>query len=63
MRNLISQYQVAWNGDNVCVDPLCSPLSLLYVVHDLNNGVMKVARLFRALATAVGKLKNEYDKV
>lgn len=35
--------------------------TLLYVVHDPNNGVMKVARLLRALATAVDKLKN-YDK-
>ena len=55
-------FGAAWNGDSVCVDLLCSPLSLLYVPHDPNNGIKKVAHLFHALATAVDKLKNEYDK-
>ena len=54
-------FGAVWDGECVCVDPLCSPLSLLYVAHDPNDGVMKVARLLSALATAVDKL-NKYDK-
>ena len=36
-------FGAAWDGNSVCVDPLCSPLSLLYVPHDPNNGIKKVA--------------------
>ena len=58
----IQVFGAAWDGDSVCVDPLCSPLSLLYVPHGPNNGIKKVAHLLHALATAVDELKNEYDK-
>ena len=44
------------------MDPLCSPLSFLLVLHDPNNGVMKVACLLHTLATAVDNLKDEYNK-
>ncbi len=39
-------FGAVWNGERcVCVDPLGSPASLLFVPRDPHNGVLKLARL------------------
>ena len=49
-------FGAVWNNSVICVDPLCSPVSLLYVPHDPNDGIRKVARVLSALRFGVDKL-------
>lgn len=53
----IQIFGITWNGGSVCVDPLCSPLSLLYVPRDPTGGVAKVARLLYAYCETVTMLE------
>ena len=32
-------FGAAWNGGQVCVDPLCRPVSLLFLTHDPMHGI------------------------
>ena len=50
-------FGATWFGDLVCVDPLCSPVSLLFVPQDPNESTLKLARLFHSLAFLIKKLK------
>ena len=49
-------FGAVWNNSVICVDPLCSPISLLYVPHDPNNGIRKVACILNALKFGVDRL-------
>ena len=53
-------FGAAWNGSVVCIDPLCSPVSLLFVSRDPNHGVSKtaLARLLSAMCFTVDELKS-----
>ena len=42
-------FGAVWNGSVVCIDPLCSPVSFLFVPRDPNHGVSKTARLLSAV--------------
>ena len=56
-------FGAVWFGVKyACIDPLCSPLSLLYVPRDPNNGVSKVARLLAAIDLTTSKLVEYYGK-
>ena len=54
-------FGAAWDGDKrVCVDPLSSPVSLLFVPRDPNHGVSKVAKLLFAMNRAISDLRSHY---
>lgn len=53
-------YGAAWNGDDLCHDPLSLPLSLLFVPCDPLNTILKVAKLLQAILGAVVDLKAYY---
>ena len=56
-------FGAVWNGQKcVCIDPLCSPLSLLFVPRDPTNSVSKLARLLSVLDKTLGELRDYYDK-
>lgn len=50
-------FGAAWNGGNICMDPLCSPVSLLFVPHDPINGICKVATVLDATVNTLKELK------
>lgn len=55
-------FGAVWNGEKCAsFDPLCSPVSLLFVPHDPNYGVLKLARLLSVLDKTMGELKNYFD--
>lgn len=54
-------FGAAWDGSKVCIDPLCSPVSLLFVPRDPNYGVSKTARLLSAMCSTVDELKKYYE--
>jgi hypothetical protein len=54
-------FGAAWNGGVVCVDPLCPPVSLLYVPHDPTSGILKTARVLAAMHFTVSKLTDYYS--
>ena len=49
-------FGAVWDDGNLCMDPLSDPLSLLYVPCDPFNAVVKLARVFRTLATLACEL-------
>ena len=53
----IQVFGASWNGGEACIDPLCSPLSLLYVPRDPVGGVAKMARLLSAYCSTVSELQ------
>ncbi len=54
-------FGAAWNGaSGLCVDPLWSPVSLLFVPRDPTGGVVKMARVFAAIDAAFLKLEEYY---
>ena len=55
-------FGAAWNGDSVCIDPLCSPVSLIFVPRDPTMLVTKTARVLAALASGVAGLKDYYSR-
>ena len=56
-------FGAVWNGDRcVCIDPLCSPISLLFVPRDPINGVSKLARLLSVIDKTMGELTKYYNK-
>ena len=56
-------FGAVWNGERcMCVDPLCSPISLLFVPRVPNNGVSKLAQLLSVIDKTMGELKEYYDK-
>ena len=59
----IQVFGAVWNGQRcACIDPLCSPLSLVFVPRDPNNGVSKLAQLLSVIDKTMGELTNYYDK-
>ena len=42
-------FGAVWNREAVCVDPLCEPVSLLFVRRDPRYGIHKVAQVLAAL--------------
>ncbi len=50
-----------WNGSKVCVDPMTSPVSLLYVRRDPIYGVRNVAKVLQAIDDAIPKLEEYYN--
>ena len=54
-------FGAVWNGDHICVDPLCSPVSLLFVPRNPNGGVAKVARVLAAIKSTVTKLQQYHE--
>ena len=56
-------FGAVWNGQRcVCIDPLCSTISLVFVPCDPNNGVPKLARLLSVINKTMGELTKYYDK-
>ena len=54
-------FGAVWYKEIVCVDPLCDPVSLLFVRRDPKYGICKVARVLAALHTTVNDLKQYYS--
>ena len=54
-------FGAVWNRNVVCIDPLCSPVSFLFVPRDPNHGVSKTARLLSAMCSTVDELKKYYE--
>ena len=54
-------FGAAWNGSKVCINPLCSPVSLLFVPHDPRVQVARTARVLAAIASTVDELKKYYS--
>ena len=50
-----------WYGDSVCIDPLCSLVSLLFVPCDPINGVAKVACVLNAIKDTIDELMEWYN--
>ena len=42
-------FGAVWNGGVACIDPLCSPVSLLFVPRDPSNSVANLARVLSAI--------------
>ncbi len=56
-------FGAVWNGEKcVCVDPLGSPASLLFVPRDPHNGVLKLARLLSMIDKISHGLTEYYNK-
>ena len=55
-------FGAVWNKGDLCVDPLCSPVSLLFVPCDPAHGVTKTAHVLAALDAAVDKLDHHYQQ-
>ena len=54
-------FGVTWNGGRcMCVDPLYSPVSLLFVPRDPVKGVSKLARLLSVMDKTMNELVVEY---
>ena len=54
-------FGATWNGERcVCVDPLYSPISLLFVPRDPAKGVSKLARLLCVMDETMNELVGEY---
>lgn len=53
-------FGATWNQGNVCIDPLCTPVSLLYVPRDPLDGITKTARVLAAIDATVKELKQYY---
>ena len=51
-------FGAAWNKGDLCVDPLCQPLSLLHVPHDPTCGFQKLAHV---LCAADAVVKEQYS--
>ena len=49
-------FGAVWNGDHVCVDPLCPPVSLLFVPRDPICGAARMARVLAAIKSTLSKL-------
>ena len=64
--NIVGYYHlqvfgVTWNGERcICVDPLYSPVSLLFVPRDPVKGVSKLARLLSVMDKTMNELVVEY---
>ena len=54
-------FGAVWNRDKVCIDPLCSPASLLLVPRDPLHGIAKFARIISALKRTVLELGRYYE--
>jgi len=54
-------FGATWNGSEICVNPLCSLVSLLFVPRDPINGVAKVACVLIALDHAIQCLMDLYN--
>ncbi len=54
-------FGAVWNGGEVCVDPLCSPASLLFVPRDPLGGVAKLGRIISALKETIHELQTYYS--
>ena len=59
--HFLQVFGAAWNGGDVCIDPLCSPVSLLYVPRDPRAQVARTARVLAAIASTVDDLKEYYS--
>ena len=59
--HFLQVFGAAWNGSVVSHDPLCSPVSLLFVPRDPNHAVSKMAHVLAALHSSVEKLKEYYS--
>ena len=54
-------FGVTWNGERcMCVDPLYSPVSLLFVPRDPVKGLSKLARLLSVMDKTMNELVVEY---
>ena len=54
-------FGAVWYKEFVCVDPLCDPVSLLFVRRDPRYGICKVAQVLAALHATVDDLKQYYS--
>ena len=54
-------FGAAWNKGDLCVDPLCQPLSLLHVPYDPTCGFQKLARVLCAADAVVKELRHQYS--
>ena len=55
-------FGAVWNGDEVCVDPLSDPISLLSIPRDPRCGGEKLARVLAAINYTVEELKDYYKR-
>ena len=55
-------FGAAWHGSKVYSDPLCSPVSLLFVPRDPTQGVTETARVLAALQATVKHLHQYYAR-
>ncbi len=53
-------FGAAWNGDDLCVDPLSHPVPLLFVPSDPTETVSAVARMLHAIYVGIRELKVYY---
>ena len=53
-------FGAVWNGDEVCVDPLSDPISLLSIPRDPRCGGEKLARVLAGMNYTVEELKDYY---
>ena len=60
--HFLQVFGAAWNGGTICLDPLCSPASLLYVPRDPRVQVARTARVLAAIASTVDELKKYYSE-
>ena len=60
--HFLQVFGAAWNGSVVSHDPLCSPVSLLFVPRDPNHAVSKMAHVLAALHSTVEKLEEYYSR-
>lgn len=58
--NLIQVYGAAWNFDDLCVDPLCQPISLMLIPNDPTETIRKLGNLLQAVYVSVSELKIFY---
>lgn len=50
-------FGAVWNGQRcACMDHLCSPLSLVFVLRDPNYGVLKLAQLLSVIDKTMAEL-------
>ena len=55
--NMIQVYGVAWNCDEVCIDPLSQPVSLMFVPKDPLRTIRQLAVLLHAVHVTLQELK------
>ncbi len=55
-------FGAVWNGNHICVDPLCEPVSLLPVPRDPKYGAEKLAHVLAAICSTADELEKYYSE-